>query len=120
MNFSMTKPCDNCPFLKVGGIRLTRGRVREIAGGMLSSNGHTFACHKTVEWAEDCETEINRDKQQHCAGALIFAEKQRNATQMMRWMERLGAYDARSVMADAAVVASVFDSLRQMEKGAIR
>ncbi len=120
MKFDMARPCDNCPFLKVGGIRLTRGRVREISGGMLSPNGHTFACHKTVKWDENGETEIERDKQQHCAGALIFAEKNKNATQMMRWMERVGAYDARSLMSDQDAVKSVFDTLPQMQRTAIR
>lgn len=120
MKFEMKRPCDNCPFLKKGGIRLTRARVREIAGGMLGSNGASFACHKTVEWDEEGDAEINRDKQQHCAGALIFAEKNGSSTQMMRWMERLGAYDAAALMSDKAAVKSVFSSLSAMEKTAIR
>jgi hypothetical protein len=118
VKFEMTKPCADCPFLKEGGIRLRRKRIVEIAGGMLSSNGSTFACHKTVAHGEDDE-DVNRDDQQHCAGALIFAEKHQNATQMMRWMERIGLYDARRLMADQMVVASVFDSLRQMLATAI-
>jgi len=120
MNFDLKTPCSDCPFLKEGGIRLTSGRIREIAGGMLSTNGATFACHKTVEWDEDGETEINRKKQKHCAGALIFAEKHENATQMMRIEERFGGYRPVEMMADKPTVASVFDSLRQMLRTAIR
>jgi hypothetical protein len=50
----------------------------------------------------------------HCAGALIFAEKNENATQMMRIAERLGMYDPRKMMADQAAVDSVFNDLDEM------
>lgn len=33
MRFDMKKPCDNCPFLRDGGIRLHEERVLEIDGG---------------------------------------------------------------------------------------
>lgn len=119
MTFDMKRPCDNCPFLKVGGIRLTFLRVQEVAGGMLSTNGAKFACHKTVEYDFDGEG-ANRNGQKHCAGALIFAEKHQTATQMMRISEGLGDYNAASLMSDKAAVKSVFDSLRQMQRAAIR
>lgn len=50
MKYGMTRPCGDCPFLKVGGIRLSQKRVREIAGAMLDSQGATFQCHATVDY----------------------------------------------------------------------
>jgi hypothetical protein len=117
VKFDLKKPCHNCPFLKKGGIRLYRSRVEEIAGAMLESQGATFACHKTTIPGTDDEggegMVMDADSR-HCAGALIFAEKHRNATQMMRIAERLGWYDAKALMADKEAVGSVFDSLREM------
>lgn len=114
MRFDLYKPCSNCPFLKKGGIGLSADRVREIAGAMLDSQGATFACHKTVEYDDEGEDMRDTKGQRHCAGALMFAEKRGNATQMMRIMERLRAYDARKLMSDKKVVALVFDDLAQM------
>jgi hypothetical protein len=50
-----------------------------------------------------------------CAGALIFAEKNGNATQMMRIAERLGMYDPRKLNMDA----DVFDDIDEMLEMAI-
>lgn len=117
MEFDLTKPCDTCPFLKKGGVRLTQDRVGEIAGMMLETQGSTFACHKTTIEAETEDGDYDMaegPKSKHCAGALIFAEKHGNATQMMRIMERLGFYKRDALMRDEKVVASVFDSLDEM------
>jgi hypothetical protein len=114
--YDLKKPCDNCPFLKKGGVRLTQGRVQEIADAMLNWNGSTFACHKTtidVEGDEGGERAVT-GKSRHCAGALIFAEKNDNANQMMRIAERLGMYKPQELMADQAVVALVFDDVDEM------
>jgi hypothetical protein len=80
MKMDLTRACSNCPFRREGGIRLTAGRVREIVGTMLNRQGGMFACHKTVKYDDDDETEINIDEQQHCAGALIFADKNNTHT----------------------------------------
>lgn len=40
---------------------------------------------------------------QHCAGALILLEKMEQPNQMMRWMERIGAYDRTKLDMDAPV-----------------
>lgn len=96
---------------------LTAGRVEEIGGMMLSTGGGSFPCHKTTIDTEDDDglgdREVTPDSQ-HCAGALIFAEKNENATQLMRIAERLGLYDAKALMADKKVVDSVFDDLDEM------
>jgi hypothetical protein len=86
--WNMPAPCADCPFLRDGGIRLRRSRVKEIAGFALGNPGAGFACHKTTG---------NEAKARQCAGALIFAEKHGHANQIMRIMERLGAYDAREL-----------------------
>lgn len=105
MNYDLKRPCSDCPFLREGGIRLTPNRVHRIAGMMLSTGGGTFICHKTMETKSE----------QHCAGALIFAEKNRTATQAMRWMERIGVYDHTKLESQD----SVFDTLPEMLESAI-
>jgi hypothetical protein len=114
MHFDLLRPCSSCPFLRIGGVRLTEARVEEIAGGMLSTQGATFACHKTTTPSSDGMDMLETKDSRHCAGALIFAEKNENATQMMRIAERLGMYNPRKMMADQAVVDSVFDELDEM------
>jgi hypothetical protein len=96
----LATPCADCPFLREGGIRLTSARVKEIAGGMLATQGHTFTCHKAVD----------RGTKEHCGGALIFAEKHNNQTQMMRIAERLRLYDHTKLRGHARV----FDTLKEM------
>jgi hypothetical protein len=110
MRYDVTKPCANCPFRRDGFIPLHAERVEEIAEGMLSTQGASFACHKTLKDDEDGDTVITSDSA-HCAGALIFAEKNDNATQMMRICERLGVYDARKLEPHHDLV---FDDLDEM------
>ena len=115
MHFDLRKPCEDCPFLREGGIRLRRERVLEIAEAMLDSQGSTFACHKTTIDSPDGDGDlVATPKSKHCAGALIFAEKNENGTQAMRIMERLGMYDAKALMSDKTVVDRVFDDLDEM------
>jgi hypothetical protein len=118
VRFDLKRPCDNCPFRRRGGVRyLAPARVMEIAHAMLDFQGSTFACHKTTVEEEDEEGMSRRSttaSSQHCAGALIFAEKNGNANQYMRIAEQLGLYDAKALMADKKVVALVFDNVNQM------
>lgn len=107
MNFDMTKPCDNCPFRREGGIRLTDERVIEIA----ESDGE-FPCHKTT--VDDGNGElVETEKSAHCAGFLIFREKTNTPSQMMRICERLGMYDARKFVENEAAD-EIFDSIDEM------
>ena len=106
----MTMPCGNCPFRREGFIPLRADRVVEIAEGMLCTQGTSFACHKTTGHDDDGETTIEPESQ-HCGGALIFAEKNGNATQMMRICERLGMYDAAKLVPHYDLV---FDDVDQM------
>lgn len=113
MHYDLLRPCSNCPFLREGGVRLTEARVEEIAGMMISPAGGDFPCHKTTVDTDDGDRH-SVSASRHCAGALIFAEKNGNATQMMRIAERLGMYDSRKLMADQAAVESVFNDLDEM------
>lgn len=85
MNYSMREPCDACPFLKDGGFTYP-SLVRHASG--------EFGCHKACNLNEETSDYEPHKKTPHCAGALIFLEKQNNPHQMMRICERLGLYDA--------------------------
>jgi hypothetical protein len=111
MNYDLKSPCSNCPFLKRdGAVRLSKARAREIAGMMLSPGGGDFVCHKTSK------TTSNAEKQSHCAGALSFALKNGNMTQMMRISERLGMFDPQEFV-DGIDEETIVDSYREMVLG---
>jgi hypothetical protein len=114
MHFDLHVPCGNCPFLRKGGIRLTKPRVKQICRDILSDQGKTFACHKTT--VERNGELVEAMTSRHCAGALIFSEKNGNCTQMVRIAERLRMYDRKKLMADQEVVDQVFDSVAEMLK----
>jgi hypothetical protein len=83
--FAMKRPCENCPFLKVGAIPLAPGRVEGIVRDLLTNDYALFHCHKTVhhsvkggEWREDddgVERYVPSGKESACVGALIFCLK---------------------------------------------
>jgi hypothetical protein len=106
MNYTMTEPCNACPFLKGSGF--TYRSLTEHASG-------EFACHKTCELTEvEGKGEIYQPKAKslHCAGALIFLEKRNQPHQMMRIAERLGMYDRRKLNMAAPVVSTPADCRR--------
>lgn len=84
MNLNLKKPCSNCPFLRVGAIELSPGRLDGIIQDSLADDGINFQCHKTVHgrqggnWIEDEEG----DEQYHpsgnesvCIGSAIYMLK---------------------------------------------
>jgi|SRR5689334_15618955 len=97
MRYDMTTPCDECPFLIGSGF--TWKSLQAHASG-------EFPCHKTCKIVEDdYGTFQPRNKNTpHCAGALIFLEKQNCPHQMMRICERLSFYDMRKLDMEAKVV----------------
>lgn len=99
MKYSMSSPCDACPFLRSMAHGFTMRRLKEFASG-------EFPCHKTARLSEDDIDgggyEATEDSV-HCAGALIFNEKRETPNQMMRICERLGFYDMRKLNMDAPV-----------------
>ena len=103
MNYLLTEPCDECPFLKGSGF--TWERLTEFASG-------EFGCHKTCRHDEESSTYVPHDKSLHCAGALILREKLDAPHQMMRICERLGLYDRTKLNMAAPVVESPADCPR--------
>lgn len=92
MQYTMTTPCDQCPFLDTPGNRrgFTLRRLEEFARG-------EFPCHRTAEVEEEDEEHLGdfiaRGNSLHCAGQLIFNQKRGMPTQMARICERLGLFD---------------------------
>lgn len=99
MNYKMTEPCNECPFLKGSGF--TWKSLTAHASG-------EFACHKTCDLTEQDDSDVflpkTNGKSLHCAGALIFLERLNKPHQMMRICERIGMYDRRKLNMDAPVV----------------
>lgn len=118
MNYDLHHPCDGCPFLKEGGVKhLHKRRVHEIADAMATSQGSSFACHKTVDYSEDGAGEHTKGTQ-HCAGALLFMEHVNpSGNQMSRWMERLGFYDRTKYTGSELVYDTVEDFVEGQQKG---
>lgn len=101
MKYTMTTPCDACPFLDNKQMR--RGFSLTKLEGFASGE---FPCHKSAAVVEDedgfAEYRATEDSV-HCAGALIFNEKREQPHQMMRICERLGFYDMTKLNMDAPV-----------------
>ena len=113
MNYDLKTPCSNCPFRKEGGIRLRAARVKELIR-TTQNPGAEFACHKTTKDNDEGERRAT-EKSQHCAGALVFADKQGTSSQMMRIAERFGGLDWRKLEGHT----DVFDSSRAFVASAI-
>jgi hypothetical protein len=87
MLYTMTNPCNECPFLKKMAHGFTLRRLKEFAS-------NEFACHRACDLNEDDEYVQKQDgSTPHCAGALIFNEKRDRPHQMMRIAERSRMYD---------------------------
>lgn len=92
MKFDLKQPCKDCPFIKGSSTNgtLADGRIESIIDDIRKDA--SFTCHKTLEQP--------KHEQQHCAGAVIFLEKEGRANQMMRIAERLGFYDHKKMKLD--------------------
>lgn len=100
MNYTMTTPCAQCPFLDTLPMRVAFSKKRL---SQFASN--QFPCHKTAEEADTDEGTVYQAKSDsvHCAGALIHNERRNNPHQMMRIAERLGMYDRSKLNMEANV-----------------
>lgn len=96
MQYTMTTPCAECPFLKKMSHGFTMKRLKGFASG-------EFPCHKTASVDDEDGSFQAQEDSQHCAGALIFNEKRNTPSQMMRICERLGMYDRTKLNMKAAV-----------------
>jgi hypothetical protein len=101
MKYEKTTPCGLCPF------RNDSGRLRVSAERLAGMASGEFACHKTCELDDETGDYKPTKESQHCAGALIFLEKQNAPHQMMRISERLGFYDRSGLNMDAPVFGSL-------------
>lgn len=117
MNFNLHRPCPKCPLRTDIRPFLRPERAREIAEGLLADR--YFVCHETVETEEDEDGEpfeVNREEQEHCAGALIFLENHEQPHQLMRIAERLGLYRPEKLDRSAPV----YESAEAFEKACRR
>ena len=92
----LTTPCADCPFLVSMSHGFSLVRLAELASG-------AFHCHKTGDCDEETGNYIPNSSSLACAGALIFLEKRGLTSNIMRVMERLGAYDPTKLDMDADV-----------------
>ncbi len=99
MNYTLTTPCKDCPFLIEFKKGYTTKQLERYASG-------EFACHKTCELSEEDDSGGSfqpKPTSAHCAGALIYLEKRERPHQMMRIAERLGLYDHTKLDMEAEV-----------------
>lgn len=115
MKFDLIRPCANCPFRYDTPGYLRGDRAEEIGVQLLM--GSTFTCHKTNEFDDDTADAIEDDDSQHCAGALLFLEFQDQPNQMMRWMERIGAYDREKLDLKSPVFETLEDFVSHHREG---
>lgn len=117
MKFDLHSPCKSCPFRRDVRGFIHPERAEEIIEAILYRD-QTFTCHKTVDYdrmPDDAEDYLPGDKDQHCAGATIFLEKQERPNQMMRIAERLGFYDRSKLKMDAPVFDDEDEMVAHME-----
>ena len=98
MKYTLHKPCDQCPFL-IGSGFTWKSLVAHASG--------EFGCHKACKIRNGVFTPL--DGTPHCAGALIFLEKQGKPHQMMRICERVNLYDRSKLDMTAPVVGKPSD-----------
>ena len=115
MRFTLTSPCDQCPFRLDKPGFLSPKRALLIAYALLDRQ-ETFSCHKTVVY--DGEDGQGRDTPDtlHCAGALLFLEAQERPNQLMRIAERCGLYDRHALKTDVPVARSTEEWIAHMEE----
>lgn len=110
MKFDLIRPCKDCPFRSDRPAYLSADSVESICTAMIEEQ-RTFSCHKTNVPSEDGIEMLETKDSQHCAGALIFLERLEQPNQMMRWMERLGAYDRTKLDMDSPVFETMEDMM---------
>jgi len=102
MKFDRIAPCDDCPFLVKGGIRLTAPRIGEIAQALLVEPGSPFPCHKTVN-----HTRRRRATESACAGSILFQRNLASSTTWFQLASRIGGLDPAKLRGDRRVFRSL-------------
>lgn len=121
--FRLKRPCAECPFLKQGGIRLTRARTDEVANYFINVSGRhpwtgaTFPCHKTVVDVEDEDESDDaralRMDFEMCTGGIIFGLKQQEQSTAVQLGTRLFGLKTEELQGAADVV-DTLDELRAL------
>lgn len=124
MDFSLKKPCKNCPFLKASAQPKNKGwlgreRAKEVYDSM-AVDDHSFPCHKTTETDDDGFESVTTRQSQHCAGALILQEKEGFANQLTRIAGRLGLYNPDNLQNRDDVVDSGDEFIAMHDNGGKR
>lgn len=78
--FSLQKPCSNCPFKSgSGSIELQEGRREQIIEDLLRGHSTAFSCHKTVYRSDnrnhDEDGNYVPNDVTHCPGAVAVCQK---------------------------------------------
>jgi len=108
MNFNLKQPCKDCPFIPGSSTNTTlaEGRIESIVSDLRADRG--FICHKTLDHVV---------KNEHCAGAMIFLEREDRPNQLMRVAERLGIYDRNGLNMDAEIISNDMSCMEKREPG---
>lgn len=93
--FSLRRPCANCPFRKDHqAIELAEGRREQIIEGLLNGEAMSFHCHKTVRRGNgvnfDADGNYAPKDVCHCPGAIAVARKFGRDAVSVQLAERLG------------------------------
>ncbi len=117
MRFDLVRPCGDCPFRTDTPCDLGEEDANTIILAMFG-RGDAFACHKTVEYANPGSYEggICTESSQHCAGALILAEKAQERGLMAEAALRQGKFDPDRLDMTAPVVASAAEFLEGQDR----
>jgi hypothetical protein len=125
MDYALKRPCANCPFRHDIPPFLRSDRAEDILATL--DSGGTFACHKTVEYADDDDGDtisVNEQDQQHCAGALILMEHQHDGrgdgpgchkNQMARFASRFSGFNPNELDMEAPVFVS-YDAMIEAQE----
>lgn len=107
MKFTLTTPCDNCPFRSDITFHLRPGRAEEIVDSMLHQD-QVFSCHKTTEFDEQAER-VNLGNEIHCAGILILLAKTDHLwdSYLIRLAALTGMFDPKNLHLTAPVYGTI-------------
>lgn len=97
--FKLKMTCKDCPFLcgSTTNTTLADERIEEIKEALLQD--HSFSCHKTVDYENG-----SKEKEQHCAGAMIWLYKQGRPNQIMRIAERIGRLNREELKCTGKII----------------
>ncbi len=111
----LRKPCKDCPFKRVGGIRLRPDRAREI----VESDG-LFHCHTTSTQSYDDDGNYQRSGEERtCSGWAAFLLATGGGGQMWRISGGLGFFGTPEELEALVADADLFADLGEMEATAI-